>query len=310
MGTHSSWGMFFPSAIAPRGGNTQADAVCTFSSTTFATASITLVCSLHYWFVMTNHLSKEIHILDCLFLILSFVICCLSDYSSKDFVTKYSYSSSTESSSSSIQALRVFLSMYSKQLCFNQKVESTESETGHPIRYIYKLMITCSTTPLSYLGMKNNHGMTQLTYGHVIAVKNIHIYIKMAHLITDNAKVSKKWRETLLSWGASHSEAGHPTQPGIQAHDHVQYNTFTQIWTQKTIMERQLTYDHVMVVKNIHIHIKWCTWLLTIQGSQKMKENPKLMRHFSPSVWGYKEEAPESGQSQQVNWIDWHRDSQ
>jgi hypothetical protein len=27
----------------------------------------------------------------------------------------------------------------------------------------------------------------------------------------------------------SHSETGHPTQLGIQAHDHVQYNTFTQI---------------------------------------------------------------------------------
>lgn len=172
MTTNSSRGTFFPSAIAPRGGNTQADAVCTFSSTTFATASITLVCSLHYWFVMTNHLSKEIHILDCLFSFLSFVICCcLSDYSSKDFVTKYSYSSSTESSSSSIQALWVFLSMYSKQLCLNQKVESTESETGHPIRYVYKLMITCSTTPLSYLGTKNNHRMTQLAYGHVTVVK-------------------------------------------------------------------------------------------------------------------------------------------
>jgi hypothetical protein len=47
-------------------------------------------------------------------------------------------------------------------------------------------------TFISYLGMKNNHGMTQLTYGHVTAVKNIHIYIKMAHLITNNAKVSKK----------------------------------------------------------------------------------------------------------------------
>ncbi len=196
---------------------------------------------------------------------------------------KCSYSSSTELSSSSIQALRVFLSMYSKQLCLNQKVESTESETGHPIRYLYKLMITCSTTPLfkfghkkqswndtvgiwschscveysyvhkngtphyqqckgfqkmkenptlrrcfsfrnwapnptrytsswscavqhlySNLGTKNNHGMTQLAYGNVTAVKNIHMYIKVAHLITNNAKVSKKWRKTLNSWGISH----------------------------------------------------------------------------------------------------------
>jgi hypothetical protein len=310
MGTHSSWGTFFPSAIAPRGGNTQADAVCTFSSTTFATASITLVCSLHYWFVMTNHLSKEIHILDCLFSILSFVICCLSDYSSKDFVTKYTYSSSTESSSSSIQAFRVLLSMYSKQYVWTKRWKAQNQKLGtqsgaytsswsHAVQHLY-----------SYLGTKNNHGMTQLAYGHVTAVKNIHMYIKMANLITHNAKVSKKWRKTLLSWGVSHSETGHPTQPGIQAHDHVQYDTFTQIWAQKTIMEWQLTYDHVMVVKNIHIHIKWCTWLPTIQGSQKMKENPKLMRHFSPSVWGYKEEAPQSGQSQQVNRIDWHRDSQ
>jgi hypothetical protein len=259
---------------------------------------------------MTNHLSKEIHILDCLFSILSFVICCLSDYSSKDFVTKYSYSSSTESSSSSIQALRVFLSMYSRQLCLKQKVESTESETGHLIRYLYKLMITCSTTPLFIFGHKKQSWNDTVGIWSCHSCKEYSYIHKNGTPHYQQCKGFQKMKEnpTLMRCFSFRNWAPNPTRYTSSWSCAVQH-LYSNLSTKK-IMERQLTYDHVMVVKNIHIHIKWCTWLPTVQGYQKMKENPKFMRHFSPSVWGYKEVALESGRSQQVNWIDWHRDSQ